>query len=79
MPENTRRESIRIKDVEILGFFPGADKFDRHAGDRFHRQRRTAAGIAVELGQHQSRERERFVKRLGHIDCFLSQRAIGHE
>jgi hypothetical protein len=45
--------------VELLA---DADELDRLAGDRLDRQRRAAAGVAVELGQHHAGQRQRLVR-----------------
>ena len=45
-------------------FSPDADELDRLAGDVAHRQRRAAARIAVELGEHDAGQRQRVAERL---------------
>ena len=57
----------------------GADEFDRHAGDLLDRQRRAAAGVAVELGHHQAVELQRFVERFGAVDGILAGHAVDHQ
>ena len=41
-----------MKRLEILEALAAADERDRHADHRDDRQRRAAAGIAIELRQH---------------------------
>ena len=43
------------------------------------RQRRAAAGIAVELGQDHAVEFQRFVERLGAVDRVLAGHAVDHQ
>ena len=44
-------------------FSRDADELDRLAGHVAHRERRAAARIAVELGEHHAGERQRLVER----------------
>ena len=55
-PEDARGHAIRVERLEGVDLLPGADEEDRLAGDRPHRQRRAAARVAVELGQHDAVE-----------------------
>ncbi len=50
--EDARGHAVGIEDVEIGVFFAHADELDRTVDDGLDRQRRAAAGIAIELGQH---------------------------
>ena len=59
--------------VEMLA---GADELDRHAGDVLDRQRRAAAGVAVELGHDHAVELQRLVERLGAVDGVLAGHAV---
>ena len=52
MPEHARHDALGMKRLEILEPLAAADKRDRHADDRHHRQRRAAARVAVQLRQH---------------------------
>ncbi len=44
-----------------------------------HRQRRTAARVAVQLGQHDAGQRQRFFEGLGGVDRVLALHGIDHE
>ena len=68
--------------VEILQrvlLLADADQLDRGAGDGAHRQRRTAAGVAVHAGQHDAGDRQRVVERLGGVDRVLAGHRIDHQ
>ena len=50
--EHARDDALGMERLEIFEPLAAADKRDRHADDRHHRQRRAAARVAVELRQH---------------------------
>ena len=77
--EDARGEAVGVKRVEVGRLFAGADELDRHAGDGLDRERRAAAGVAVELRQHEAGEGERVVEGSGDVDGLLAQRAVGDE
>ena len=56
---------VGVEDVEVLELLAGRREQDRHAGDLAHRQRRTTAGVAVELGQHHAGEADAGAEGLG--------------
>ena len=56
-----------------------ADELDRHARDGLDRQRRAAAGVAVELGHNHAVEFQRLVERLGAVDGVLAGHRIDHQ
>ena len=58
----------RLKPVQL---FADPDEFDRFAGNMPHRQRSTAARIAIELGQHHTGQRQGFAERLRDVDRIL--------
>ena len=62
--------------VELLA---GTDKLDRLAGDRTHRQRRTATRIAVHAGQHDTGQRHLVREALRDIDRVLAGEAVDHQ
>ena len=62
-----------LQRVEVLA---GADELDRHAGDGLDRQRRAAAGVAVELGHDHAVELQGLVERLGAVDGVLAGHGI---
>ena len=67
---NTSRPSI---------FSRRAGELDRRAGDLAHRQRRAAARIAVDLGQHDAGQRQRLLEGLGGVDRVLALHRIDDE
>ena len=56
-----------------------ADQLDRLAGDGAHRQRRAAAPVAVDAGQHDAGDADAFVEVLGEIDGVLAGQRVGDE
>ena len=65
-----------FQGVEMLA---GADEFDGHARDGLHRQRRAAAGVAVELGHDHAVELQRLVEGLGAGDGILPRHSVDHQ
>ena len=62
-----------LQGVEMLA---GADELDRHAGDRFDREGRPAAGVAIELRHDDAVQPQRFVERLGAVHGILPRHAV---
>ena len=58
MPEDPAGEPVRVEDLERVGLLAGAQELDRDAGDGGDRERRAAAGVAVDLGQDQAGDRD---------------------
>ncbi len=52
MPSMRETNAVGVERLEILEPLAAADERDRHADDRHDRQRRAAARVAVDLGQH---------------------------
>ena len=74
------RDAIRSGwKLEVLEFLTDAGELDRLAGDLAEAQRRTAAGVTVELGQDRAGDAQRFVEVRGHADGLLSGGGIEHE
>ena len=65
-----------LQRVDLLA---GADQLDRLAGDRAHRQRRAAAAVAVDAGQHDAGEADALVERAREIDRVLAGQRIGDQ
>ena len=65
--------------LQRVHFFAGADELDRLAGDGAHRQRRAAAAVAVDAGQHDAGEADALVERARQIDGVLAGQRIGDE
>ena len=64
------------RPVQLLA---DADELDRHLGDFLDRQRRAAAGVAVELGQDDAVEFEGVVERLGAVDGVLAGHGVADQ
>jgi hypothetical protein len=62
--EDARSHPLRMEGFETGQFFADAGELDRLAGDVTHRQRRTAARIAIELGEDDAGQRQRSLKAL---------------
>ena len=71
------RDGMEI--LQRVHFLAGAEKFDRLAGDRAHRERRAAAAIAVDSGQHDAGDADALIEAFGKIDGVLAGEAIGDE
>ncbi len=70
-------EPIGVKRLELVELFADAGKFDRALGHFAHGKRRAAAGVAIELGEHQAGESEGLVKMGGHAHRLLAGGGIG--
>ena len=68
-----------MKALEAVELLAHADELDRRAGDRLHRQRGAAARVAVELGEHDAGERQRFLEGLGRVDRVLALHRVDDE
>ena len=77
--ENARSHAVGVERLQPGEFFADTGKLDRLAGDVPYRQRSTAACITIELGQHNSGQRQRFRKCLRHIYRVLPLHRIHHE
>ena len=77
--ENPVRHPGRIERFQPIQFFRDTGELDWLASDVAHRQRRTAARIAIQLGQHDTGQRQRVVEGLGGVDRVLAQHRIDHE
>src|SRR5207302_1074652 len=64
-PEDPLRHPVGVETLELIELLARRGEHDRLAGDRFHRQRGAAAGIAVELGHHYAVEVHDLRKLLG--------------
>ena len=53
--EDAAGDAVGVEGLELVDRLAGAGELDRLAGDRAHRQRRAAAGIAVHAGQDRRR------------------------
>src|SRR5207253_1471782 len=49
--EDPRSDPLRVERIERIALLAHTDELDRLAGNRTHRQRSTATGVTVDLGQ----------------------------
>jgi hypothetical protein len=62
--EDARGHPVGVEDVEVVELLAVAGEHHLAAGDLRHRERRAAAGVAVELGQHDAVEADAVEERL---------------
>ena len=77
--EDARGHALRIERLERLGLLPDAQEHDRLAGHLAHRQRRTAARIAIRLGEDDAGEIERGAEGARGVHRILARHGIDHE
>ena len=65
-----------MKLLDHIEFFAGADELDRFSRDVAHRERRAAAGVAVEFRQHDAGQFQPLVKGLRHVDGVLTEHGV---
>ena len=68
-----------MKRLELIELLAHAGKFDRPLRDFAHRERRAAARIAVELGQDEAGDVQRFVEMRRHAHRLLAGGGVGDE
>jgi len=68
-----------VEGLEGLGLLAHTDELDRLACDGAHRQRGTATGITVDLGQHHTGQRQGLAERLGGVGSVLTGHGVDHE
>jgi len=68
-----------MEHFQIVQLFAGALELDGLAGDAQHRKCRTAAGIAIGLGQDDAVDANRLVEGLGNIHSVLACHGIHHQ
>ena len=77
--EDPLRHAVGVEALELVELLAGGGEQDRLAGDGLHRQRRAAAGVAVELGHHDAVELHRLGELLGDVDRVLAGHRVDHE
>ena len=75
-PQHALCVAVGIEDFQAVDLFRDTGELDGRARDLAHRQRSTAARIAVKLGQHDTGQRQRFLEGLGRVDRILGQEVI---
>ena len=68
-----------MERIQRFGLLAHAEELDRLAGDGTHRQRCTAARVAIDLGQHHTGQRQRVIEGLGGIGGILAGHGVNHE
>ena len=77
--EDPLRHAIRVEALELVELLTGRGVHDRLAGDRLDRQRRAAAGIAVELAHDHAVEVDGLAELLGDVHGVLTGHRIDDE
>ena len=77
--EDARRHASRVERLDLVELFAHADELDGLARNGFHRERRAAARVAVELGQEHAVNIQRVVERLRGVHCVLTRHGVHHE
>jgi len=78
-PQNPTRQTLRIKRFELLDLLTHARKFYRAFSHFPHRERCSAACIAIQLGENESSQPQRFVEMRRDIDRLLSGRGVAYQ
>ncbi|CAH0282124.1 hypothetical protein SRABI128_03676 [Microbacterium sp. Bi128] len=77
--EDARGHAVRVEELEVVHAFAGGGEHDRLAGHRRDGERGAAAGVAVELGEHDAGEVDALVKGQGSVDGVLADHGVDHE
>src|SRR5438552_10438102 len=77
--EDARSDALRVEGLERVQLLARACEHDRLAGDGAQRERRTAARIALDLGEHDAGDREPPREALGRRDRVLPGHGVGDE
>ena len=65
--------------LQRVHLFADAEQLDRLAGDRAHGERRAAAAVAVDAGEHDAGDADALVEVLGEIDRVLAGQRVGDQ
>ena len=68
-----------MERLESLNFFARTDEFDRLTTHLANRQRRTTAGIAIELREHRSGDPHLIMEGTGELGRLLANHRIHHQ
>ena len=79
MPRMRPAMRLGMELLQRVDLFAGADQLDRLAGDRAHRQRRAAAAVAVDAGQHDAGDADALVEGAREIDRVLAGQRVGDQ
>ena len=78
-PKDTAGDALGLKGLKRVHLFAQADKLDRCAGDRAHRQRRPPASVAIHPRQDNASDANFIVKLSRDIDCVLTGQPVDHQ
>ncbi|MNZ53199.1 hypothetical protein D3C78_710700 [compost metagenome] len=68
-----------MERFERFALFAHTDELDRLAGNGAHRQRGTATGVTVDLGEDHTGQRQRVAEGLGGVGGVLAGHGVDHE
>jgi hypothetical protein len=74
--EDAAGDAGRLEGLQRVDLFAEADEADRLAGDRAHRQRRTAAPVAIHPGQDDAGDADALVEILRRVHRVLTGQAV---
>ena len=77
--EDAAGDPLGMEGLELVDRLAGAGELDRLAGDRAHRQRGAAAGVAVHAGEDHAGELDLVGEALGDVDRVLAGHRVGDE
>ena len=77
--QNAPGHAVGVEGFDHVQLFAGAHELDGLARHRPDRQRRAAAGVAVQLGQQHAVDAQRVVKGLGRVHRVLTGHGIHHQ
>ena len=77
--QNAPGVALGVKHLQTVNFLAGAGKFDRRARNLAYRQGRTATRVAIDFGQDDAGQRQRFFEGLGGIDRVLALHGVDHK
>ena len=77
--EDAAGDALGVEILEPVEPLAGADQLDRLAGDGAHRERRAAAAVAVDAGEHDAGDADPLVEGLGEVDRVLAGQGVGDE
>ena len=79
MPEDAARHAVGVERLEVVELLARAREQDRLADDLLHRERRTTARVAVDLGEDHAGEPDGLVELGGDVHRFLTGHRVDDE
>ena len=77
--KDPRSDTLRVERLKGFGLLAHTDELDRLAGDGTNGQCGTATGVAVDLGQDHTGQRQRIAEGLGRVGGVLTGHGVDHE